>query len=140
MRRTIRTATLAACLALVGCGPGGPKTHPVQGRVAVTNGEVAALAGGTVEAALEGDPTVRAAGTIEPDGSFELETYRDGALRKGAVAGTYKVRMILPDDDPAARKKAAKAVHPKALRFETSGLSIEVPAASEVRLELPGRP
>jgi hypothetical protein len=100
---------------------------------------VAALAGSTVEAALEGDPTVRAAGTIEPDGTFALETLQAGVIRKGAVPGTYKVRVILSDDDPAARKKAAKAVHPKALQFETSGLTFQVPAADEVRLVLAAR-
>src|SRR5215203_2325096 len=140
MRATIRAALLAACVALAGCGPGGPKTYPVQGRISVPSGDVAALAGSTVEAALDSDPTVRAAGTIEPDGTFTLETLQAGEVRKGAVAGTYKVRVILTDDDPAARKRAAKAVHPKALKFETSGLTLQVPAADEVRLELPARP
>jgi hypothetical protein len=108
--------------------------------VSVPGGDVTALAGSTVEAALESDPTVRAAGTIEPDGTFRLETLQAGEVRKGAVAGTYKVRLILTDDDPAARKRAAKAVHPRALKFETSGLALQVPAAGDVTLELAARP
>ncbi len=140
MRATIRIALLLGTIALAGCGPSGPATHPVSGRVSIPSGDVAALAGSTVEAALDSDPTVRAAGTIEQDGTFKLETLQSGVIRKGAVAGTYKVRVILTDDDPAARKKAAKAVHPKALKFETSGLTFQVPAPDEVRLELAGRP
>ena len=140
MRATLRTVLFVVCVALAGCGQGGPKTYPVQGRVEVPNGDVAALAGSTVEAALDGDPTVRAAGTIEPDGTFALETLHAGEIKKGAVPGTYKVRVILTDDDPAARKRAAKAVHPKALKFETSGLTLQVPPPSEVRLELVARP
>jgi hypothetical protein len=139
MRSTIRTVFLLATIALVGCGPSGPRTHPVNGRVSVPNGDVAVLAGSTIEAALDSDLTVRAAGTIEPDGTFKLETLQSGAIRRGAVAGNYKVRVILADDDPAARKKAAKAVHPKALKFETSGLTLQVPTPDEVRLELTGR-
>jgi hypothetical protein len=140
MRTTISAALVAAAVALTGCGSGEPRTYPIQGRLSVPNGDVAALAGGTVEAALDSDPTVRAAGTIEPDGSFKLETLRAGVIRKGAVAGTYKVRVILPDDDPAARKRAARTVHPRALKFETSGLILQVPATEDVRLELAARP
>ena len=139
MRPTRRAASLLAMFALAGCGPGGPKTHPVSGRVTVPDGDVAALAGSTVEAALDSDPTVRAAGTIEADGSFKLETLQAGVVRKGAISGTYKVRVVLADDDPATRKKAARAVSPKALKFETSGLTLQVPPPGEVQLELAAR-
>jgi predicted small lipoprotein YifL len=140
MRVTFRAAVFIAMVGLTGCGSGGPKTYPVRGRVAIPNGDVAVLAGSTVEAALDADPTVRAAGTIEPDGSFRLETLQAGVIKTGAVAGTYKVRVILTDDDPAMRKQAAKALHPKALKFESSGLTLQVPAPDEVRLELAARP
>jgi hypothetical protein len=133
------TIVVVASACFVGCGPSGPKTYPVTGRVDVANGDVAILAGSQIEAALTTDPTVRASGTIEPDGSFHLETLQAGVVRKGAVAGTYQVRVILTDDDSAARRRAAKAVHPKALKFETSGLSLQVPATESVRLEVAGR-
>ncbi|MGL4550029.1 MAG: hypothetical protein ACRC33_02480, partial [Gemmataceae bacterium] len=53
---------LAALVAVPACGPGGPRTHPVRGKVVVASADVKALAGGHVEAALEGDPAVRASG------------------------------------------------------------------------------
>jgi hypothetical protein len=133
--RIIPGRFLAAALglaALGGCGRS-DGLRPVIGAVTVP-GDVAVLAGSTVEVALESDPTVRASGIIEPDGRFHLDTLRDGAVRRGAPEGTYKARIILGDDDPALQKKAAKAVPAKYLRFETSGLTLRVPADGTVTL------
>ncbi len=113
-------------LGALGCGTGGPKTHPVRGRI--QHGDVAALAGSHVEAALQGDANVRASGEIQPDGSFTLETLHAGAIRKGAPEGLYRVRIVLNDDDPASGKRAGQSVARRFLSFDTSGLSIKVPA------------
>jgi hypothetical protein len=74
-------------LGVLGCGPGGPRTYPVRGRVAAAAGDVTPLAGNYVEAALATDVTVRASGVIQPDGSFTLETLHAGALLRGAPGG-----------------------------------------------------
>src|SRR5262249_61713310 len=56
-----RVASLAAVMAFLGmlnsagCGPSGPKTYPVRGRVEVAGGDVRHLAGANIEAALESD-------------------------------------------------------------------------------------
>ena len=133
--RVILPATLA--LALVGCSsPEGLK--PVTGTVTVP-GDPAVLAGSTVELALVSDPTVRASGTIEPDGRFTLDSLKDGRVRPGAPEGTYKARIILGDDDPGLQMKAAKAVPVRYQRFETSGLTVRVPAEQPVTLAVAAR-
>ncbi len=121
-----------ATVVLVGCSSS-DGLRPVTGTV-TGPGDVAVLAGSAVEIALESDPTVRASGTIEPDGRFTLDSLKDGQVRRGAPTGTYKARIILGDDDPALQKKAAKAVPTKFLKFETSGLTVRVPADSAVTL------
>jgi hypothetical protein len=79
---------------------------------------------------------VRAAGQIQEDGSFELETLQGGAVLKGAVEGTYKARIVLADDDIGQRNLAAKAIPPRYLQFEKSGLSLQVPATENVSLKI----
>jgi hypothetical protein len=131
---------------LAGCG--GARTHGVQGKVVVEGGDVAKLAQSTIEAQLESDPAVRASGEIQPDGSFELTTLKDGQVLDGAVEGTYTARIILADhqpegsdedDDeapaPRRKKKGPKLpVSQKYLDFKTSGWSFKVPTDGSVTL------
>ena len=135
-------AVLLALLGLwssAGCGPGGPKTYPVRGKIELAGGNVEHLAGSTIEAALESDTTVRAAGSIEPNGSFTLETLYAGVLRKGALAGNYKARIIPTEDGDAKTKRLARAaVHSRFLQFH-SDLSFQVPAQGEVVLKVAPR-
>src|SRR5438034_8880223 len=56
----------------LGCGAGGPRTYPVQGKVELAGADVKLLAGSHVEFALAADPRVRASGEIQEDGSFKL--------------------------------------------------------------------
>src|SRR5262245_39900924 len=125
---------------VTGCGPSGPKTYPVTGRVEVAGGNAAPLAGSNVEAALDSDPTVRASGVIEEDGRFTLETLHAGKILKGAQAGTYKARIVLSDEgERGSRKLARAAVHPRFLQFESSGLRFEVPANGDIVLQVSPR-
>jgi hypothetical protein len=107
--------------------------------VALDGGDPAALAGHSVEAMLEGDPGVRASGVIAADGSFELETLHAGAVLKGAREGKYLVRIVPADEDEQGRKLRRPPVAPRHLKFETSGLSLSVPASAEVTLPLAPR-
>jgi hypothetical protein len=140
-RRTLAAAlTFAAVLSVVGCGPAGPKTYSVRGKLDLTGGDVAHLAGCNIEAAHESDPTVRASGSVQSDGRFTLETLHEGVILKGAQQGKYRVRLLLSDDgDAEARKLRRKAIHPRFLQFETTGLSLEVPPDSEVVLKVAAR-
>lgn len=121
-----------------GCGSRGPKTHPVHGRIQC-GGDPSALAGSHIEAMKQGETDVRASGEIQPDGTFTLQTMHQGVLQKGAVEGTYLVRILPNDDEPASRKRAASAVARRYLAFETSGLAFQVPSAEEVRLAVAPR-
>jgi hypothetical protein len=129
----LATALLAS---LTGCGASGPPVHRVQGTVQLTDGNVSDLAGHTLEAVLENDSTIRAYGAIGEDGRFQLESLLGGQIRPGAMAGKYVVRLVLGDDDPELRKRAAQAVNKRFLNTETSGLSISVPASGDVTLSL----
>lgn len=126
-------------LGILGCGTGGPKTYPIQGNVTLQGSEVALLAGSHVEAALLSDPTLRASGVIEPDGTFRLETRHAGAVVPGAREGKYSVRIVLSDDDRNILKQAARAVAPRFFDFKTSGLTLDVPATGSVVLALASR-
>lgn len=129
---------LAALLGVLGCGSG-PKTYTVRGKLELTGGDVQALAGHTLEAMSESDPTVRASGVIQPDGSFTLETLHAGAVYKGAQEGTYQARIILADDDKEAMRRARAALNARFLQFKTSGLTFKVPPEGEVTLKVAGR-
>jgi hypothetical protein len=123
-------------LLAIGCGSSNPLTHPVQGRVQVSGGDAALLAGHSVEVALETDPTVRAYGEIREDGSFSLESLQAGEIQAGALEGTYLARIVLSDDDPERSRRVAATIDARALDFKTSGLSIQVPAAGTVALSI----
>jgi hypothetical protein len=127
---------VATLFGTTGCGPSGPKTHVVKGQVQLPGGDIKVLAGHALQVIQESNPQVQAYGEIKPDGGFALETYDKGEIRKGAYEGKYKARIVLADDDAEIRAQAARAVPPAYLQFETSGLTIEVPAKSDVKLPL----
>jgi hypothetical protein len=78
---------------------------------------------------------VRASGEIKPDGNFELESLLDGKIRNGALEGKYLARIVL-SDDPESRRTAAATINPKFLKFDSSGLTFEVPAKEPVQLQV----
>jgi hypothetical protein len=82
---------------------------------------------------------VRVSGLINQDGRFSLETLQAGSLLQGAQEGRYQARIILSDDDPDLRRRAAKALAPRFLQFQTSGLSFQVPTPEDVTLQLAPR-
>ena len=142
MRNVVYPSTLfiASVLVLsVGCGRGGPKTYSAQGKIELVGSDIALLAGSHIEAALANDLTKRASGVIRDDGTFALETPHAGATSGGAQAGAYLVRIVLSDDDPATRKRAALAIASRYLDFNASGLRIDVPAPTAISLHLTAR-
>jgi hypothetical protein len=127
-------------LGLAGCGGDRLKTYSVRGKVVLADGDVQQLAGSHVEFMLESDSTMRASGTIEPDGSFALQTLHKGTLLKGAPEGTYRARLILSDEDQGSRpKQGYKPVHKRFLDFKTSGLSFKVPTNGDVTVNVSQR-
>jgi len=129
----LKTITVAL-LALVGAGCGGQniKTHRVTGKVEVKDGEVAMLAGSSVELKHETDEGLRPYGNIDASGNFSLKTQYKGQLVEGAPEGNYKARIILGDESDEGvpkRKGKGNPIHPRFFNFQTSGLTFKVPGS-----------
>jgi hypothetical protein len=131
--KAVRGWWLLACLGalalwgLPGCG--GPKTHPVKGRVVFKDGELQRLAGGRVDLKPVEDPDVLASGEIAEDGSFTPVTLMDGREVRGMLAGEHRARVIPPDDAPALIDRRFRD-------YEQSGLRFTVPAEGEIVIEV----
>lgn len=138
-RRALSVLLAVAAVSFGGCAKG-PKTHAVKGNVTLDGGDVALLAGHSVEAVLESDPAVRAAGVIQKDGTFTLVSLLQGEMRHGAVAGKYKAKIVLSDDpDETGREPARPPLAKHFYQVETSGLSFVVGDLSPVQLSLSAR-
>ena len=127
----------AACLfALVGCSGPGVKTHPVNGKVEIKDGDASLLAGSGVELMHETDETLRPSGSIDASGNFLVKTVYKGEILEGAPEGKYKARIVLADpSDDGVPKRPRNLLHPRYLDFEKSGLSLDVPG-SEYKVSL----
>jgi predicted small lipoprotein YifL len=128
-----------ALIALAGCGPSGPKTHPVKGKVVPAKAEdLKQLAGQAVELQSVTEPYTRGFGQIQPDGSFTLSTYREGVSLPGAIEGKHKARLMLDlGDEEEGRPRKKWPINAKYTRFESSGWEVTVPTTGEVILKLP---
>jgi hypothetical protein len=135
-RRLVSAACAALALWAAGCGGTPPKIEgtAVRGKVVYKGkGNVAQLASGRVRLRSPDDPDLVAVGTIEDDGTFAIGASAPGKSPGGVPPGRYKVRIEPPPDDDG---KPRRLVHPKYLDFETSGLTVTVPPAGEVILEV----
>ncbi len=126
-------------LTIVGCGSKGPKTYAVKGQIELPQGDVTALKGHNIEVTLENDPLVRAAGQIQENGAFTLETLAGGEIHQGALEGNYKARLVVVDDDAESKRRAIEAINPRYFQFDDSGLSFHVPAKDVVKLQVSPR-
>jgi len=112
-------AVAIVLLGLAGCSRG-PRMYPVHGKVTWDNGtEAKELAGGLVICeSVEGK--VGARGDIEPDGSFQLSTYKSG---DGLLAGKHRVAVVeYSPKEPPPPPKVDRAFS----SVEGSGLEINV--------------
>lgn len=129
-------AVLLSMVGVSGCGGSGPTTHPVAGRVELSGGNAAQLAGHHVEIVRADDPTVRAAGVIDESGRFAVQTLDGGHVQSGAREGTYRARLILTDEGDARPKPK---VPKKYLDVNTSGWTVQVPPTGDVTLTATGK-
>ena len=125
-----------AAASLTGCGSSGSGIHPVRGQVRLVSGDSSPLVGHVIEIAKADDQQVRASGEIKIDGNFQLESLEGGKIHAGASPGKYRARIVLSDDDPQARQVAAAALHPRFLKFDSSGLLVEVPTPGDVEAQV----
>jgi|RhiMethySRZTD1v2_1073278.scaffolds.fasta_scaffold3587126_1 hypothetical protein len=137
--RRVCSLALAGLVAIfAGCGPGGPKTYPVHGKVVTTNAEaLKRLVGQAVELQSATEPNTRGFGQIQADGSFTISTYRLGVALSGAIEGTHRARIAPTASDDDDTRGRLRAVDRKYTRFDSSGWEIVVPTTGEVILRLP---
>jgi hypothetical protein len=137
MRFPAWAAWAALWLAAAGCGSR-LATAPVQGKV-LFRGEP--LSHGSV--LFQPDVGPPATGTIQPDGSFVLSTYRSG---DGAVLGRHRVEVVCPQVPMAEAVKAAEteelalplsAIPDRYTSYASSGIEREVVSGrNEFTIEL----
>jgi hypothetical protein len=131
-----RRVALACCqwllsIVVLGCGASGPKTHAVNGKVEMKDGDVAILTGSGVELKHESDENLRPTGNIDSKGSFTVKTLHQGEILIGAPEGNYKVRIILGDpSDEGVPKRKGDPIHKRFLDFDSSGLTMKVPSGN----------
>jgi hypothetical protein len=131
--RIVRWAPFVLLL-LVGCGSG-LKTYPLKGQVVLRNGSIDDLTKSHIEFELETDSTVRGSGLITADGRFHVEMLYKGQLVHGLPPGNYRGRVILSDEEPAAKKRQSPVAR-RFLDFKTADLSVTVPVAEDVVLTI----
>ena len=141
MPPTIRLIACLAAVAACGCSShyedawsrARPPTFSCTGAVEHRGQPVVgALVNFTIEISDAARPEVvhthQAVGFTGPEGRFVLKTFREG---DGAVAGTHRVRIVMPlIEDPAAPAAvpATSAIPTRYASFEASGLTAEVSA------------
>jgi hypothetical protein len=114
--------TLLFLHGLPGCGPTGPKTYPVKGKVVFkSGGDIRGLVGGSVYFQSTDDPAMVFGSEIEDDGNFVIVGTVAGARAPGLPEGTYRASV---EPRPADLNK--RLIHPRYLKFETSGLQYKV--------------
>jgi hypothetical protein len=133
------TGLLLSGLLLTGCGSSSSPVVPVTGQLKLEGGDAAPLTGHMIEVTKADDNLVRSYGEIKPDGNFELESLIEGKMLKGVQPGKYHARIVLGDDDPQQRQLARAAIHPRYLKFNSSGLSFDAPATGPVQLQVSRR-
>jgi hypothetical protein len=139
-RGTWPIAAALVLASLAGCGNSGPKTYPVKGKIEFADGDVKQLAGQYVEFKLESDPPLVVSGEIQDDGTFTLGMLHEGKLYKGAPEGTYRARIVLPEeeDEEGARRRPT-VVHSRFLDFDRSGLSFKLPTSGDITVKVSRR-
>ena len=136
-----RTPVLLCCLltaGLTGCGPGGPKPAPVEGKV--TMGGKPLTTGTAIfypDAAWGNDSKEEPRGDIDGGGAYQVFT----GARKGAAPGWYKVAVTAADQiDPNNPYFTKWLVPERYIDPRTSKLEFEVganptPGAFDIELE-----
>lgn len=149
MRCVLLLCVLGLILWAPGCGPKLPRTYPVKGKVLVEGGDVKKLAGALVEFESVADKSIRAYGSVNPDGTFEMSTQTAGAGLSGVVEGQHRVRITMvverneeeeeDDEGRPIRRRRAGPIPPRYQSFDTSGLTYTAPGDSEVTFKLAGK-
>lgn len=130
--RLIAGLVAVSVLAFTGCGPSGPKLHPVSGKVTLKDGTPVKFGHIILHADAGQGNTSRevSQGTIR-NGEYTVMT----GMNSGAVAGAYKVTIEAADEVDEKNPYFTRwFAHEKYVSQDTSGLRMTVVEAPE-----PGR-
>ncbi len=111
-----------AAISISGCGPAGPATYPVRGKITFEDGSPAQV--GLIEF-RSADRTI-ARGKIESDGSYSLTTFEPN---DGALEGEHQVviqQMIITEDLSFSSHNHGKRVPQFYADYSSSPLRAEV--------------
>jgi hypothetical protein len=133
--RWIRTAVIALCGVLVGCG-GSELGAEVSGVVTL---DAQPIGPGVVVFAPKGGKENPAIGAIQADGSYYLKTSQDRGLRPDMYQVALQINEIPTDLAPGQRdmRPAKSRIPEKYSGVETSGLEYDVrPGANTIDIEI----
>jgi len=115
-------ALIIAGSLLTACTPSGQvKTYPVKGRVSF-EGKPMAGGGGISLVPLTDQPGKTAGGTIQPDGTYVLGTYKD---TDGSMAGDF--RVVIFQETVKEGKAAADGSGPATTGISTVAAADRIP-------------
>ena len=124
--RPRRAAFLAISVLALGVAGCGQRLYPVHGSVVLDDG-TPVTKGMVIFERVEGGEPVTAQGAIEPDGTYQLGTTKPG---DGVPPGKYRVLINPIDTSDAPDEQKVLPFDIKYLKFETSGLELEVKSGS----------
>ncbi len=127
MNRFINSILLSSAFTFANVGCSQNNLSPLEGKVVLSDIDFQ-FAGDTLEIRSQTNPREVAYGEIRPDGSFVIESLKEGLIVKGAASGDYEARVIVADDDFEHKAKGKKAIPKKYTSFETSGLKLSAPS------------
>ena len=113
---------LLVAITVSGCGPSGPTTYPVRGKITFEDGTPVQV--GLIE--FRSADRVIARGKIETDGSYALTTFEPN---DGAFEGVHQVvvqQMIITEDLSFTAHNHGKRVPPIYADYSSSPLQAEV--------------
>lgn len=121
-------ASVALCLAIVGCGGGEIETYPIPGKLVYEDGTPVNGATLVLQTTVD-EKTIDARGEADSEGKFQLTTFEEG---DGVVAGEHAVAVSSITMGDSATPMAP-SVPPVYSDFSTSGLKTTVtPETKEI--------
>jgi hypothetical protein len=140
MVRPSATLLLAILLLILGCQRTVvyiPQTQEMRGYVSFKDGKP--VTGGVIEFRHLRDPSLRAVGTIQRDGSFELKTLAADRQLNGIPPGRYEV-LVAPPPEMGQTHSPYKFPKPIEIDANQKEIRLEIEAFPPNTAESPAEP
>ncbi len=127
MNRTFWNVWPLVLFASIAIGCNSSEFKPLRGKVLLPSEIDFQFADDVIELRSKSNPQQLAFGEIQADGSFEVQSLKQGEIVNGARPGSYEARFVIADDDYSHKKLASRLISKRYLRFESSGLTVDIP-------------